>query len=138
MHAVLATVGLDGTDDEIGAIAQANARLMDATREETNAAVTAVRDALKHPLIQSAARAQALRRETPLQHYRDDGTLIEGVVDLAFQESTAEFEGWTVVDFKTDREIEKSENQYRAQVAAYVEAVRIATELAARGFLLVV
>jgi ATP-dependent helicase/nuclease subunit A len=138
VHAVLATVGLDATDDEIAAIAQANARLMDATREETNAAVTAVRDALKHPLIQSAARAQALRRETPLQHYRDDGTLIEGVVDLAFQESTAEFEGWTVVDFKTDREIEKSENQYRAQVAAYVEAVRIATESAARGFLLVV
>jgi hypothetical protein len=76
------------TDDEIGAIAQANSRLTDATREETNAAVTAVRDALKHPLIQSAARAQALRRETPLQHYREDGTLLEGVVDLAFQEST--------------------------------------------------
>jgi hypothetical protein len=43
-----------------------------------------------------------------------------------------------VVDFKTDREIEKAENQYRAQVAAYVEAVRAATEMPARGFLLVV
>jgi ATP-dependent exoDNAse (exonuclease V) beta subunit len=43
-----------------------------------------------------------------------------------------------VVDFKTDREIEKAENQYRAQVAAYVEAVRIATASSARGFLLVV
>ena len=29
-----------------------------------------------------------------------DDTLIEGVVDLAFQESTAEFKGWTVIDFK--------------------------------------
>jgi hypothetical protein len=45
------------------------------------------------------------------------------VVDLAFQESTLGFNGWTVVDFKTDREIEKAETQYRAQVAAYVEAV---------------
>ena len=80
-----------------------------------------MRGALKHPLIQRAARAQALRRETPVQHYRDDGTLIEGVVDLAFQEITPEFNGWTVVDFKTDREIEQAENQYRAQVAAYVE-----------------
>jgi ATP-dependent exoDNAse (exonuclease V) beta subunit len=79
-----------------------------------------------------------LRRETPFQHYRDDGTPIEGVVDLAFQENTPEFQGWTVVDFKTDREIEKADNQYRAQVAAYVDAVCIATELPARGFLLVV
>jgi ATP-dependent helicase/nuclease subunit A len=138
VHAMLATVDLDATADEIGAVAQANARLMDATPEETNAALTAVRDALKHPLIQRAARAEALRRETPLQHYRDDGLLIEGVVDLAFQEITPEFNGWTVVDFKTDREIEKAENQYRAQVAAYVEAVRIATTSPTRGFLLVV
>jgi ATP-dependent exoDNAse (exonuclease V) beta subunit len=79
-----------------------------------------------------------LRRETPIQHYREDGTLIEGVVDLAFQETTREFNGWIVVDFKTDREIEKAETQYRAQVATYVEAVRIATAFPAIGFLLVV
>jgi hypothetical protein len=48
------------------------------------------------------------------------------------KEHSPEFNGWTVVDFKTDREIEKSENQYRAQVASYVEAVRIATELPAQ------
>jgi ATP-dependent exoDNAse (exonuclease V) beta subunit len=138
VHAVLAAVDLDASADDIRAVVQANARLMDATPEETYAAVTAVRDALKHPLIQKAASAQTLRRETPVQHYREDGTLIEGVVDLAFQESTPEFTGWTVVDFKTDREIEKAENQYRAQVAAYVDAVRIATASRARGFLLVV
>ena len=66
------------------------------------------------------------------------GTLIEGVVDLAFQEDTPDFNGWTVVDFKTDREIENAQNQYLAQVAAYVDAVHIATESPARGFLLVV
>lgn len=70
--------------------------------------MTAVRDALKHPLIQRAAKAQALRRETPLQRYREDGTLIERVADVAFQESSPEFKGWTVVDFKTDLEIEKA------------------------------
>jgi ATP-dependent exoDNAse (exonuclease V) beta subunit len=138
VHAVLATVDLNASTDEIGAIAQANARLIDANTAEVDAAVTTVRGALQHHLLQRAARAQALRRETPIQHYRDDGTLIEGVVDLAFQEITPEFNGWTVVDFKTDREIEKAENQYRAQVAAYVEAVRIATASPTRGFLLVV
>jgi ATP-dependent exoDNAse (exonuclease V) beta subunit len=138
VHAVLAAVDLDASTDEIGAVAQANARLVAATAEERDAAVTTVRTALQHPLMRRAARAQALRRETPLQHYREDGTLMEGVIDLAFQDITPEFQGWTVVDFKTDREIEKAENQYRAQVAAYVEAVRIAIKSAARGFLLVV
>src|SRR5262249_38010587 len=116
VHAVLAAIDLDASADEISAVAQANARLIDATAEEVDAAITTVRTALQHPLMQRAGRAQKLRRETPLQHYREDGTLIEGVVDLAFQESTPEFNGWTVVDFKTDREIGKSENQYRAQV----------------------
>jgi ATP-dependent exoDNAse (exonuclease V) beta subunit len=138
VHAVLAAVDLDASANEIGAVAQANARLIDATPEETDAAVTTVRNVLKHPLIQRAATGQALRRETPIQHYREDGTLIEGVVDLAFQENTPDFNGWTIVDFKTDREIEKAENQYRAQVAAYVEGISVATASPARGFLLVV
>ena len=138
VHAVLASVDLDASADEIAAVAQANARLIDATAAELDAAVATVRSALQHPLLQRAARAQTLRRETPVQHYRDDGMLIEGVVDLAFEEITPEFSGWTVVDFKTDREIEKAENQYRAQVAAYLGAVRIATASPARGFLLVV
>jgi ATP-dependent exoDNAse (exonuclease V) beta subunit len=138
VHAVLATVALGASVDEIGAVAQANARLIDATGAEVDATVMTVRSALQHPLMQRAANAKTLRREIPVQHYREDGTLIEGVVDFAFQEDTPEFNGWTVVDFKTDREIEKSESQYRAQVAAYVEAVRIATELPAQGFLLLV
>jgi ATP-dependent exoDNAse (exonuclease V) beta subunit len=138
VHAVLATVDLDASADAIGVVAQVTARLMDATAEETNATVTTVREVLKHPLMQRAVAAKTLRRETPLQHYREDGTLIEGVVDLAFHESTPEFNGWTVVDFKTDREIEKAENQYRAQVAAYVEAIGFATGSPARGVLLVV
>jgi ATP-dependent exoDNAse (exonuclease V) beta subunit len=138
VHAVLAAVDLDASADEVAAVAQANARLIDATASEIDATVKTVRRALQHPLLQRAARAKVVRRETPVQHYRDHGTLIEGVVDLAFQETTPEFNGWIVVDFKTDREIEKAENQYRAQVAAYVEAVRIATSCPASGFLLVV
>jgi hypothetical protein len=47
----------------------------------------------------------------------------------AFQENTPEFNGWTVVDFKTDREIEKAGNQYRAQVAACVDAVAYCNQI---------
>ena len=137
VHAVLAAVDLDASADEIVAAVHANARLIDANPAEVQAAVTTVRSAVLHPLMQRAARAHAIRRESPVQHYCDDGSLIEGVVDLAFAENTPEFTGWTVVDFKTDREIEKAKDQYRAQVAAYVAAVRLATGSAVRGFLLV-
>jgi hypothetical protein len=93
-----------------------------------------VRDALKHPLIQGAAKAQALRRETPLEHYREDGTLIERVADQAFQESSPEFKGWDRRRFQN-----RSRNrESRTQVAECVEAVGIATALPIGGFLVVV
>jgi hypothetical protein len=80
VHAVLATVDLDATSDAIAAVAEANGRLIDATGGEIDAAVKTVRAALKHPLMQRAARAQTLRRETLLQHCREDGTLDCGVL----------------------------------------------------------
>jgi hypothetical protein len=46
---------------------------------------------------------------------REDGTLIEGVIGLAFQEKGPDFTGWSVVDFKADREVEKSRDRYAAQ-----------------------
>jgi ATP-dependent helicase/nuclease subunit A len=84
------------------------------------------------------ARNGSLRRETPVLLRRADGTLIEGYVDLAFREDTPEFDGWTVVDFKTDREFELILSQYAAQVGLYVEAIEKATRLPTRGVLLVV
>ena len=85
---------------------------------------------LNHPVMQRAALSLgdgSLRRETPIQLRQQDGSLVEGVVDLAYREDTPEFTGWTVVDFKTDREIEKSRDRYAAQVAVYVEAISIST-----------
>jgi ATP-dependent helicase/nuclease subunit A len=58
-------------------------------------------------------------------------------VDLAFYEDGSDFTGWTVVDFKTDRELEIGRTKYSAQVALYVEAIKRATHSAARGILLV-
>jgi hypothetical protein len=65
-------------------------------------------------------------------------SLVEGVVDLAFREEVAELTGWTVVDFRTDREITSASDQYAAQVSAYVAAIGAATGLSSRGILLVV
>ena len=67
----------------------------------------------------------------------DDGTLAEGVVDLAFREDAADFAGWTVVDFKTDREFAASSARHIAQVGLYSKAVQMATASPARGIVLV-
>jgi ATP-dependent helicase/nuclease subunit A len=57
------------------------------------------------------------------------------VLDLAFREETSDFDGWSVVDFKTDQESSAAAGHYVAQVDLYVRA---ATELPARGIVLVV
>lgn len=79
-----------------------------------------------------------IRRETPVLFKLDDVSLVEGVVDLAFREDTDEFRGWTVVDFKTDREFGAASDRYSAQVSVYSAAVQAATGLLSRGILLVV
>ena len=64
----------------------------------------------------------------------DDGTIVDGVVDLAFADSN----GWTVVDFKTDRELGDRTARYQAQVRLYLRAITAATGQPARGLLLIV
>ena len=57
-------------------------------------------------------------------HVRTDGdVLTEGVIDLAYEDS----EVWTVVDFKTDEEIEQHLPRYVRQTALYAKAVEQAT-----------
>jgi ATP-dependent exoDNAse (exonuclease V) beta subunit len=57
--------------------------------------------------------------------------LIEGVLDLAFEENGAT----TVVDFKTDHELSAGESRYRAQLQQYVSAVAQVTGRPASGIL---
>ena len=65
----------------------------------------------------------------------DDGVLIEGVVDVAFREEGV----WTVVDYKTDRDLEEAGGAidvYRRQVALYAEMITRATGEPARAVLM--
>jgi ATP-dependent helicase/nuclease subunit A len=139
VHALLASIDLNAGIDAIQAGAITNGRLVDATEEEVQAAIATVGAALAHPILRRAAASVSkggLRRETPMLLRRDDGSLVEGTVDLAFRENTSDFAGWTVVDFKTDREVEVMP-VYIAQLGVYLEAVSAATALPARGIILV-
>ena len=76
--------------------------------------------------MQRARQADAAgrcRREVPVTLARAGDELVDGVVDLAFEEDL----GWTVVDFKTDRELDPGLEVYRRQLALYAAAVSAAT-----------
>ena len=140
VHSMLATVDLNCTRADIDSAAALHGRLVNATQEEIDAAVTTVVDALNYPLMRRAAALStgSLRREVPIMLRLDDGSLAEGVVDLTFVDEGSDFTGWTVVDFKTDLEFDSGRAEYSAQVALYADAIARATNSEARGILLVV
>jgi ATP-dependent exoDNAse (exonuclease V) beta subunit len=141
VHAVLAVTDLSGDERSVAETARAEGRLLGAALDEVEAAISAVCAALADPLLRRAAASAAsgeLRRETPVILRLEDGSLAEGVVDLAFREGEGESRSWTVVDFKTDRELGAERPRYERQVALYAEAVSRATGEPARGLLMVV
>ena len=136
VHAVLSTVDLGAGAQRIESTARAQGRLVGATADEIAAASASVVAALRHPLLVRAKRASECRRESPILARGADGTLIEGVLDLAFRELEGSTPIWTVVDFKTDVEIAGRREDYQRQVRVYADAVAGATGERARGVLL--
>jgi ATP-dependent exoDNAse (exonuclease V) beta subunit len=136
VHAILAAANLDEADGAaLRALAQQQGRIVGARDDEVESATDAVSAALAHPLLRRAAAAGArgeLRRETPVWLRQHDGSLAEGVVDLAFREDGA----WTVVDFKTDAEVATNHAVYERQVRLYAAAVAAATGEVAHPVLL--
>lgn len=135
IHSVLGLVPVEPQAGHIGEIVDQQARILGATPEERAAAVTLIASTLRHPVFQRAREAAArgrLRRETPIALVGNDGVIVEGVVDLAYEDEG----GWVVVDFKTDQELDGWLDQYRRQVAIYAEAIARATRRPSRGVIL--
>jgi ATP-dependent exoDNAse (exonuclease V) beta subunit len=130
VHAVLATVPLDGDADVIRLVAELQGRTLGSTDEEVESAAKVVGAVLTLPILDRAREAMKMnrcRREAPIA-WRHGETLIEGVIDLAFEEGNQ----WTLIDFKTDEEF-RSAAPYRRQVGLYALAVEkaLATSTAA-------
>jgi ATP-dependent exoDNAse (exonuclease V) beta subunit len=125
VHAVLASVPFDGDLDVIQRLATIHGRILGAAREEIDSASASARAALAHPVFDDArhaARQGRCRREVPIAWRDASGFLIEGVVDLAFEQAN----GWMVIDFKTDEEFRGNEPAYRRQVGMYAAAIQAA------------
>jgi ATP-dependent helicase/nuclease subunit A len=135
VHAVLASAPLDADAGSVRAVADVQGRILSASEDEVVRASDLVRHVLSHQLLARARAAAArgvCRRETPVTLSAQDGTLIEGIVDLAFEEAGI----WTVIDYKTDREIAQSgEDRYRRQIGLYISAIEQATGQPAHGVL---
>ncbi len=132
VHAVLATVPFDATPDVIDRTTRMQARLLNAPPDHIDAARRSVSAVLDHDLMHQVRTSRKVTRETPVSWVQDDGTLIEGVLDLAFDDDAG---ATTVVDFKTDHELVAGESRYRAQLQQYVSAVARATGRPASGLL---
>jgi ATP-dependent exoDNAse (exonuclease V) beta subunit len=135
VHTVLALAEFDAPADVLRDIAAAHAVMLGLTHEEAAEAASVAARVLAHDLLGRARRSAArgtCRRETPISMTLPDGTLVEGVVDLAFEERGA----WIVVDYKSDRELRAAgEDRYRRQVALYASAIAHATGAPASGVL---
>jgi ATP-dependent exoDNAse (exonuclease V) beta subunit len=134
VHDALATVPLDADTETIRRVVSTRARTLGATPEEISFAAASVKNVLAHPILDCARRAQksnVCRREVPVTLRTADGRLIEGFVDLAFNEGKQ----WTVIDFKTDEDIRRG-GKYELQVGLYVTAVREATKQDVSGILM--
>ena len=111
VHATLATVPLDASErGDRGRCRRPGADSADrwpGTLRATRKCTRPSRSSRRCCAIRSstacrqAERAGRCDRELPIVWKAPDGTLIEGTIDLAFEDLS----GLTVVDFKTDREL---------------------------------
>jgi ATP-dependent exoDNAse (exonuclease V) beta subunit len=134
VHAVLATMALDADQDSVRETVALQARILGATQAEIEAATSLVTAILEHPLIDRARRSSQCRREAPVTYVDDDGVIVDGKVDLAFEDP----DGWTVIDFKTSQEVDRDAALQRRQVAMYARGIAAATARPARGIVLVI
>jgi ATP-dependent exoDNAse (exonuclease V) beta subunit len=132
LHAVLRDAPLAADRAELERWAELHARMLGATPAETEGAAACALAAWRHPLLAEARGAERLHREFPVVAPFGENGLVEGVLDLAFLRDGI----WTIVDFKTDADVEARRRAYERQLRWYAYALRQATGLPARTVLL--
>ncbi len=126
VHAVLASVPLDSDADVILRLARTHGRILGCTDDEVAFAAEAARNVLAHPLLRrasAASKSKRCRREVPISWKDPSGTLVEGVIDLVFEDGKRS----VIVDFKSDEEFRFGAEKYQRQVGVYATAVRACT-----------
>jgi ATP-dependent helicase/nuclease subunit A len=137
VHAVLEIVDLAADAERVANAARTAGHGLGASEEEIAAAVVAVKAALDHPiLVRARAASTSCRREAPVIAREDDGSLLEGVLDLAYRVVGEGGPRWVVVDYKTDADLKGNEPRYKTQVRLYARIVEKATGEPAKAVIL--
>jgi ATP-dependent exoDNAse (exonuclease V) beta subunit len=113
--------------DDLETIARVEARILASQDSDLEPAIQTALAALQHPLLSGIATSSRWHREFPVL-LKEDGKLIEGVIDLAFLDR----ERWTIVDFKTGP-ADKKRN--RGQLELYRRALALSTGIPVRAVL---
>ncbi|MEE8587342.1 MAG: UvrD-helicase domain-containing protein, partial [Acidobacteriota bacterium] len=132
VHTLLRDVDWKADEASIERLARLHARVLGADNREVRSAVRAVAGALAHPLMKKARSSLKSHRELPVLLDVEGNRILEGTIDLLFEEDG----GWSVVDFKTDADLKVRQEHYEAQLAWYLEAVTKLTGKPVRGILL--
>jgi ATP-dependent exoDNAse (exonuclease V) beta subunit len=137
LHAIMQDAPFDSDLAALNRIAEFHGRILGATPLEVEAAAVAASRALRSAVMARARAAGAnCRREASIVTRLEDGTIVEGIADLAFLEHENDRPIWTVVDFKTDTVIEPYLEAYRTQLRFYAQGIAESTGQAARGVVL--
>lgn len=135
VHLAMLRVSFDASDPAIRAAVSAEGRMLGADDAEVAAAAHAVSLALKSPLMKRVRASAEVRRECSVLDKLADGSMMEGIADLAFAEGANGATIWNIVDFKTDLAIASRLAEYRAQIGFYARGISRASKLPARGIL---
>jgi hypothetical protein len=143
VHTTLATVPLDADEGIVRRIAETQGRILlgfgEGVAEEVYAVIEIVTAVLRHPLfdrVRAANAAGRCYRELPIIWRTSDGSLIEGTIDLAFEEDAGSKRRFVVLDFKTDKELDAEAERYRRQLTIYCKALTALWGQPARGVLM--
>ena len=111
VHAMLRDAELTAGVAELEHWAQVHGALLGRDKIEQQAAVQLVEAVLQHPLLERARKAERRYRERPVTFRLADGRIVEGVMDLYFEEADGKR---VIVDFKSSqRDAATSERQLR-------------------------
>ncbi len=135
VHGVLAQAPFAAPLQQLEQLAAIEARVLGLSEADAAAAARVAQQVLRHDIIARARAAEdrgSCRRETSVSWSTSDGTLVEGIVDLAFEENGR----WVIVDYKSDRVLAADgEDRYRRQISLYATAISRTTGLPASGVL---
>ena len=135
VHVVLSQASFDADADQLEVLASMESRVLGLSEADAAEAARAAARVLAHDITaraRAAERRGMCRRETPVACRMPDGTIVEGIVDLAFEEDGQ----WVVVDYKSDRMLAADgEERYRRQIGFYMSAIQQATGMPVTGVL---